>query len=43
MDEIERIQLEAEYFDPPEIKAMNMRNTKIPLDEYLLYFALLTT
>ena len=39
IDEVEREQLYREYVDPPELKAQHLRNLRVPIDEYLLYFA----
>lgn len=39
IDEAEREQLYKEYVDAPELKKSHLRNLRVPIDEYLLYFA----
>jgi hypothetical protein len=39
IDEVERENLYKEYVDLPEVKAQHLRNLRVPIDEYLLYFA----
>jgi len=39
IDEDEREEMYTKYVDDPEVKAKHLRNLRVPIDEYLLYFA----